>query len=97
MHENLHRVFFSNFILKDVGKDDEKPCLIVTINTFLLGVTIQVTQVIVVKICRMLDNSIDSEHEGYPSSMLVPNDNSMDLLFYKRLLHLFNSHFVRIN
>ena len=40
VHENLLRVFFSNAVLKDVSEDDEEPCWMVAINTFVIGVLI---------------------------------------------------------
>ena len=43
VHENLIWVFFSNATSKEVGEKDEDPCCIVAINTFVMGVPIQVT------------------------------------------------------
>ena len=44
IHENLIRVFFSNSTLEEAGEKDEDLCHIVAINTFVMGVPIQVTQ-----------------------------------------------------
>ena len=44
VHENLLRVFFSKATLKDIDEHNEDLCRIVVINTFLMGVLIQVTQ-----------------------------------------------------
>ena len=82
MHEILLRVFFSNAMHEDAGEDDKEPCWIVAINNFVMGMPIQVTQAMVAKIFEMLDSGLDSEHEGYPSSMIVPHDNAPDLLFH---------------
>ena len=92
MHENLLRVFFNNVVLEDADEDDEELCWTVAINTFVMGVLIRVTQAMVAKIFGMLESGPDSEHEGYLSSMIMPNDNAPYLLFHERLLHLFISY-----
>ena len=38
IHENLLRVFFSNATLESIDEEDEDPCQIVAINTFVMGV-----------------------------------------------------------
>ena len=42
-----------------------------------------------------INRSRSDEHEGFPLSILVPNDNAPDLPLDEKLLHLFISHFFR--
>ena len=65
------------------------------INTFVMGVPIQVSQGDVATAFDMLNSSYSDRHEGLPMSMLIPNDNAPDLMLHDRLLHLFISHFFR--
>ena len=41
------------------------------------------------------DKGLSDEHEGFPISIMIPNDNALDLPFHERALHLFISHFFR--
>ena len=44
VREKLIRVFFSNATLEEPREEDENPCCIMAINTFVMGVLIRVTQ-----------------------------------------------------
>ena len=79
VHENHIRVFFSNASLKQAGEHDEDPCRIVSINTYVMGVPIWVTQKNVATAFDMPDSSHNDEYEGFPMSMLIPNNNALDL------------------
>ena len=85
VHENLIRLFFSNATPEQAGEYDEDPCRIVAINTFVIGVPIRVTQEDVAIAFDMSDSDCNDEHEGFPVSMLIPNDNALDLLLHERL------------
>ena len=63
------------------------------INTYVMGVSIWVTQKDVATAFDMLDSDRNDKHEGFSMSMLIPNDNAPDLQLHDRLLHLFISHF----
>ena len=93
VHENFIRVFFSNVSLKQVGEPDEDSCRIVAINTYVMVVSIWVTQEDVATAFDMQDNGYSDEHERFLVSMLIPNDNASNLQLHERLLHLFISHF----
>ena len=86
-------MFFYNATLDEVGKEDEDPCRIVAINTFVMGVPIRVTQSEVATTFNLLDRGHSDEHEGFPLSILIPNDNAPNLPLDERLLHMFISHF----
>ena len=47
----------------------------------------------VAKTFAMPDSGLDDEHASFPLSMLIPNDNALDLPFHERVLYLFISHF----
>ena len=93
VHENLLRVFFSNTMLESTDEEDEDPCKVVAVNTIVIDVPIQVTQGMMAQTFDMPDSDCSDEHEGFPMSMLIFNDNAPDLPFHERLLHLFISHF----
>ena len=93
VHENLLKVFFANATLKNVGEEDEDPCRIMEINTFVMGWHIRITQYDVAMAFDMPNKGLNDKHSDYPPSMLIPNDNSSDLQQHDRLLHLFVSHF----
>ena len=95
IHKNLLRVFFSNATLENADEHDEDPCCIVSINTFVIGVPIQLTRRVVAETFATLDNDLGDEHVGFPISMVMPNDNALDLPFHERVLHLFIFHFFR--
>ena len=44
IHENLIQVFFFNTSLEQAGEPDEDSCRIMAINTYVMGVSIRVTQ-----------------------------------------------------
>ena len=75
-HENLIRVFFSNATLEDVGEEDEDSCCIVAINTFVMGVPIQVTQGDVAMAFDMPNEGLNGEHVSFlplcSSLMVMP-------------------------
>ena len=93
IHENLIRVFFSNATLDDAGEEDEDPCHIMAINTFVIGVLIWVTQSDVATAFNISDRGHSDEHKGFPPSILMPNDNALNLPLDERLLHLFILYF----
>ena len=93
VHENLIWVFFSNATLEDAGEKVEDPCRIVAINTFVMGMPIRVYQGDVAIVFKMPEKSLDDDHAIYPPTMLIFNDNALDLQLHDRLLHLFISHF----
>ena len=95
VHENLFMVFFYNATLENAGEEKEDSCRIVAINTFVMGRPIWITQEDVATTFDMPNKGLNDEHTGYPPSMLIPNDNALDLLLHDRLLHLFMSHFFR--
>ena len=95
VHENLIWVFFSNAIPKEASEEDEDPFRIMEINTYVMGASIQVTQENVATTFGMPDAGLSDEHVSYPATMLILNDNALDLSLYERLLHLFMSHFFR--
>ena len=76
IHENLIHVFFSNATLEDAGEKNEDLCRIMAINTFVMGVPIWVTQGNVATTFDMSDEGLSDEHVSYPSTMLIPNDNT---------------------
>ena len=82
MHENLLRVFSSIATLENANEHDEVPCRIVVINTFVMGMPIRVTQRVVPERFNMSDIGLSDEHEGFPMSMVIPNDNALDLSFH---------------
>ena len=86
-------MFFSNATLEQTSEPDEDLCHIVTINIFVMGRPIRITERDVATSFNLPDRSCRTEHEGFPSSMLIPNDNALDLPLNDRLLHLFVSHF----
>ena len=86
VHENLIQI-------EEVGEKDEDPCCIVVINTFVMGAPIRVTQEEVATTFDMSGEGLSDEHASYPLTMLIPNDNALDLQLNDRLLHLFISHF----
>ena len=63
------------------------------INTFVMGVPIQVTQGDIATTFDMLDKGRNDEHEGFSMSMLIPNNNALDLQLHDKFLHLVISHF----
>ena len=93
VHENLIRVLVSNAILEQVGEPDKDPCRIVVINTFVTGVSVRVIHGYMATTFDMSDSCRSDEHEGFPMSMLIPNNNILNLPLYDKLLHLFISHF----
>ena len=95
IHENLVRVFFSNVTLENTSEGDEDPCHIVMINTFLVGVSIWVTQESVAMAFGIPNEGLSNEHASYPAIMLILEDNTSNLPLHERLLHLFVSHFFR--
>ena len=82
VHKNLLRVFFYNATLENVDEEDEDPCRIVVINTFMMGVPIRVTLGVVVETFNMPDKGLDFEHEGFSLSMMILHDNALDLPFH---------------
>ena len=86
VHENLIRVFFSNATLEDAGEEDEDPYRIVVINTYVMCITIQVTQENVATLFDIPDKGLSDEHVGYlPNAPALPQ--------HDRFVHLFVSHF----
>ena len=79
IHENLIRVFFFNAFLEKASEPDEDPCHLVAINTFVMGVPIRVTQGDVATAFDMPDDGRSDKHEGFLMSMLIPNDNALNL------------------
>ena len=65
------------------------------INTYVMGVPIWVTQKNVATSFDMSDEGLSDKHASYPTIMLIPNDNALNLPLHKRFLHLFVSHFFR--
>ena len=63
------------------------------INTFVMGVPIRVTKRLMVETFDMLDEGLAFEHERFSFSMVIPNDNALNLPFHERVLHLFISTF----
>ena len=63
------------------------------INTFVMAMPIWVTQGDVATAFDMLDSGHNDEHEGFSMSMLILNDNALDLSLHDRFMHLFISHF----
>ena len=55
-------MFFSNVILESAGEEDEDPCRIVAINTFMMGVPIWVTQDSVATMFDMPNEGLSNEH-----------------------------------
>ena len=93
VHENLLQIFFSNVVLENTSEESENPYRIMAINTFMMGMPIWITQGVVAQVFGLSDDGVNSEHKGYLSNMIVPNDNTPFLLFHERLLHFFITHF----
>ena len=96
IHENLLKVFFADATLENTDEGDKDPCKVVVINTFVVGVPIRVIQGVVAQTFDIPDSGRSNEHEGFPMTMLIPNDNALDLPLHERLLHLFISHFFQL-
>ena len=86
-------MFFSNAMLEEVSEEDEDPCRIVEINTFMMGRPNRVTEGEVATTFEMSDECFSDEHTSNPPTMIIPNENTLDLPLHERLLHLFVSHF----
>ena len=80
-------MFFSNVTLEDASEKAKDLCWIVAINTFVMGVPIQVTQKVRDKTFDMLDVGCDCKREGFPPRVMIPHDNASDLPFYEKVLH----------
>ena len=74
IHKNLVWVFFSNAILENAGEGDDNPCRNVAINTFVMGVSIRVTQDNVATTFGMPNKGLSDKHSSYPSTMLIHKD-----------------------
>ena len=85
VHENLLWVFFSNATLESTREEDEDPFQIVVINTFLIGMTIAVTQGDVAMAFDISDGGLSDKHVGFPMSILIQHDNALDLHLHERL------------
>ena len=72
VYENLIREFFSNATLEDASKKDEDSCRIGEIHTYVIGITIRVTQENVATAFSIPNEGLSDEHASYPTTMSSP-------------------------